>query len=151
MIKFQIRTKKEEFLKTSIEETVMFLHQHLDEFGDEPEDIKKCIDYALNTDCGKGGFVMHAYFEDNLAGVLIMNKTGMSGFIPENILVYIAVDSALRGKGVGSAIIKEAIKHTQGNIKLHVEYENPAKRLYERLGFTTKYAEMRFINEKKEV
>ncbi|MDK2978441.1 MAG: hypothetical protein PWP52_1155, partial [Bacteroidales bacterium] len=29
------------------------------------------------------------------------------------------------------------------DVKLHVEYDNPAKRLYERLGMTTKYAEMR--------
>ncbi|MEA1899074.1 MAG: GNAT family N-acetyltransferase, partial [Bacteroidota bacterium] len=34
-----------------------------------------------------------------------------------------------------------------GNIKLHVEYDNPAKRLYERIGFTTKYAEMRYENK----
>ncbi|MDD3860747.1 MAG: GNAT family N-acetyltransferase, partial [Bacteroidales bacterium] len=75
-------------------------------------------------------------------------NTGMSGYIPENILVYIAVDSKHRGKGFGAEIIKEAVKRTKGNIKLHVEYDNPAKRLYERLGFTTKYAEMRFENKK---
>ncbi|MDD2413380.1 MAG: GNAT family N-acetyltransferase, partial [Bacteroidales bacterium] len=67
-------------------------------------------------------------------------------FIPENILVYIAVDGQYRGKGFGAEIIKEAIKNTKGNIKLHVEYDNPAKRLYERLGFTSKYAEMRLEN-----
>lgn len=150
MLKFKICKRNEDFYETSIDEAVSFLHLHLDEFGDDPKDIRKCIDYALQTECGKGGFVLCAYYDSRLAGVLVMNKTGMSGFIPENILVYIAVDSKLRGNGLGAAIIREAAKHTQGNIKLHVEYENPAKRLYERLEFTSKYAEMRFINENKE-
>ena len=30
-----------------------------------------------------------------------MNNTGMKDFIPENILVYIAVDNSQRGKGFG--------------------------------------------------
>jgi ribosomal protein S18 acetylase RimI-like enzyme len=36
-----------------------------------------------------------------------------------------------------------AIEHTQGNIALHVEPDNPARKLYEKLGFTNKYLEMR--------
>ncbi|HNQ69158.1 MAG TPA: GNAT family N-acetyltransferase [Bacteroidales bacterium] len=148
MLNYRLCNNENDFNLTSINETVKFLHQHLEQFGDNPKDITKCIDYALQKDGGKGGFVMQAYYNGQLAGVLIMNKTGMSGFIPENILVYIAVDSKHRGKGFGAEMIKEAIKHTKGNIKLHVEYENPAKRLYERLGFTSKYAEMRFENIK---
>ena len=74
-----------------------------------------------------------------------MNKTGMEGYIPENILVYVAVDSSYRGKGYGREICNRAIDIAEGNVALHVEYDNPAKRLYERIGFTTKYAEMRLI------
>jgi ribosomal protein S18 acetylase RimI-like enzyme len=33
----------------------------------------------------------------------------------------------------------------RGNIALHVEPDNPAKILYEKLGFTNKYLEMRLI------
>ena len=148
MLNYKLCNNENDFNLTSINETVEFLHKHLEQFGDNPTDIRKCIDYALQKDCGKGGFVLQAYYNAQLAGVLVMNNTGMSGFIPENILVYIAVDSKHRGKGFGAEIIKEAVKRTKGNIKLHVEYDNPAKRLYERLGFTTKYAEMRFENKK---
>jgi ribosomal protein S18 acetylase RimI-like enzyme len=68
----------------------------------------------------------------------------MGGYIPEHILVYIAVDGRMRGKGVGKALMEEAILKTPGDIALHVEPHNPARRLYERLGFESKYLEMRF-------
>ena len=50
----------------------------------------------------------------------------------------------LRGQGLGRRIIEEACGGLDGAVKLHVEYDNPAKRLYERIGFSTKYAEMRY-------
>jgi ribosomal protein S18 acetylase RimI-like enzyme len=70
----------------------------------------------------------------------------MKGYIPENILVYIAVNKEYRGKGIGGKLIDEAIKKADGEVALHVEYDNPAKRLYERKGFESKYAEMRLKN-----
>ena len=122
-----------------------FLYVHLGRFGDDKEAIEKCLNYAFSLDHGKGGFALAAYDEnDELIGGLIMNKTGMSGYIPENILVYVAVHEKTRGKGYGGEICKKAIDMAEGNVKLHVEYDNPAKRLYERIGFNTKYAEMRF-------
>ena len=123
---------------------VNFLHKHLERFGDSKEAINKSIDYAFNKTRGNGGFLLAAYYENKLIGELVMNKTGMEGYIPENILVYVAVDSSIRGKGLGRQIVEKAIEVADGDVKLHVEYDNPAKRLYERIGFTTRYAEMRF-------
>ena len=80
-------------------------------------------------------------------GAVVTNKTGMKGYIPENILVYIAVDPNQRGNGTGKALMESVIKSTDGDIALHVEPENPARRLYERLGFTNKYVEMRLHKE----
>lgn len=124
-------------------EFIDFLHNHLDQFGDPKDQIEKSIDYAFSSAEGKGGFLLAGFWENKLIGVLIMNKTGMSGYIPDNILVYVAVDASLRGKGIGAKIIEKSFELAEGDIKLHVEYDNPAKRLYERLGMTSKYAEMR--------
>ncbi|MDD4149814.1 MAG: GNAT family N-acetyltransferase [Bacteroidales bacterium] len=148
MVKFEIIREEKEFKNINHAQCINFLHNHLDRFRDNKEDISKCIDYVMQKDCGKGGYLLLAYYEEELAGILVMTNTGMSGFIPENILVYIAVDAKFRGKGIGRKIIEKAISITEGNIKLHVEYDNPAKRLYERIGFNTKYAEMRFENKK---
>ncbi len=76
-------------------------------------------------------------------GITIVNKTGMNGYIPENILVYIAVHKKSRGKGIGKKLLQEAIALIEGDVALHVEPNNPAIKLYESLGFTNKYLEMR--------
>lgn len=120
-----------------------FLFLHLGQYGDPKDDIMKCLDYALDQSMHAGGFVVMARENGKILGALIMNKTGMSGYIPENILVYIAVDADQRGKGIGGKIMEMAIKMANGSIALHVEPENPARKLYERIGFTNKYLEMR--------
>ena len=122
-----------------------FLHTHLDKYGDTKEDILKCLDYALSNYAHQGGFVLLARDEEGIVGAVVMNQTGMEGYIPENILVYIAVHSRYRGKGLGKQLMNKAIDLAKGNIALHVEPDNPAKKLYEKLGFTNKYLEMRLV------
>ena len=72
----------------------------------------------------------------------------MKGYIPENILVYIATHKEYRGQGIGKQLMMAAIEQVYGDIALHVEPDNPAKKLYEKLGFTNKYLEMRFTRKK---
>lgn len=128
--------------KTFTREAVcQFLFKHLENFGDPVADITKCYNYAMET--GYGGFITVAHEGDQIAGAVIINETGMGGYIPENILVYIAVDAAQRGKGVGKKLMEAACARAEGDVALHVEPENPAKFLYEKIGFTNKYLEMR--------
>jgi ribosomal protein S18 acetylase RimI-like enzyme len=128
---------------TEIQSTIDFLATHLEQFGDQPSDIRKAIEYALNSNEFAGGQIIQSFLEEKLVGAVVLNKTGMKDYIPENILVYIATHADFRGKGIGKQLMQEAIQTTEGNIALHVEPENPAKKLYEKLGFTNKYLEMR--------
>ena len=128
---------------------VRFLSAHLDQFGDAPGDINKAFNYAIMRQSSVGGFVITAKDDNTLVGAAIINKTGMEGYIPENILVYIATHNLHRGKGVASALMREIVKLTRGNIALHVEHNNPAIQLYQKFGFTNKYLEMR-LNKKEE-
>jgi ribosomal protein S18 acetylase RimI-like enzyme len=75
----------------------------------------------------------------------------MSGYIPENILVYIATHRDKRGQGLGKKLMSKAIEISQGDIALHVEADNPARFLYEKLGFTNPYLEMRLKKSKTDV
>jgi [ribosomal protein S18]-alanine N-acetyltransferase len=87
---------------------------------------------------------------DEIAGAVVINKTGMEGYIPENILVYIAVRQEIqRVRDTESQIMKKAIDLAEGDVKLHVEHDNPARFLYQKLGFTNKYMEMRLVKKKK--
>jgi len=132
--------------KLSIEEkakTISFLHEHLGKYGDSKEHIRKAIDYALQEFESFGGAVYLLKREETILGCVVVNKTGMGGYIPENILVYIATHQNNRGEGLGKTLMQYVIYQTRGAIALHVEANNPAKILYEKFGFTNPYLEMR--------
>ncbi len=124
-------------------EVADFLYEHLDQFGDKHEYITKCINFALDDQEKFGGFVLVSRDGDRITGAVVVNKTGMGGYIPDNILVYIAVHKDYRGQGLGRKLMEKTFEKAKGDIKLHVEPENPARHLYEKLGFTSKYLEMR--------
>lgn len=118
-----------------------FLFDQLDQYGDPIDSIKKCLDFAL--DPKRGGDIITLEEDGEILAATILNKTGMKGYIPENILVYIATHRDHRGKGLGRSLMEKAISTVEGDIALHVEKDNPAKFLYEKLGFTNPYLEMR--------
>lgn len=128
----------------NIDEIAGFLHQHLDEFGDELDSITKAIKYAFKEDDGRGGYVVIGHEDGEILGVVVVNETGMGGYIPENILVYIAVRGDQRGRGLGKDLMQASIDRAEGDIALHVEPDNAARHLYEKIGFTNKYLEMRY-------
>lgn len=120
---------------------INFLFTHLDQYGDKKEDIRKCLEYSLKK--SKGGLIITSCIDDKIVAAAIINRTGMEGYIPENILVYIATHGDYRGRGIASGLMKAIIEHTDGNVALHVEHDNPARSLYEKYGFNNKYLEMR--------
>jgi len=144
MSNFKIYNKIDKPSVKEKEKIVNFLYLHLEDYGDKKEDILKCLNFAIKeSEEALGGFVLALEVDAIIQGVTIINKTGMDGYIPENILVYIAVHNKARGKGYGKILMQKAIELADGDIALHVEPDNPAKHLYEKLGFENKYLEMR--------
>lgn len=120
-----------------------FLFEQLEQYGDPRKDINACLDYALSEEKHKGGFAITVEDSGIIKAATIVNNTGMTGYIPENILVYVATHRDYRGQGLGKKIMTAAIERAEGDMALHVEKDNPAKFLYEKLGFTNPYLEMR--------
>lgn len=132
-----------------LESTADFLTLHLGRFGDPKEEIILAEQYAMSHEASAGGFVCLGVENNQIIAAAVVNRTGMTRYIPENILVYIAVHDQMRGRGLGRQLLREIIHCAEGGIALHVEADNPARQLYESLGFTNKYLEMRL--ERKEV
>lgn len=124
-------------------EVVNFFHETMQPYEDTPQDICSALDYAFSGSHYAGGFLMLASTGEELAGALLMLRTGMTGFVPEHFLVFVTVNPQLRGQGIGQRLIERCLAECDGSVKLHVDFDNPAKRLYERLGFEHCYAEMR--------
>ena len=121
-----------------------FLVAHLDEYGDSKFEILKCLDFALSRYPHQGGFVILALEnDDTIKGAVVVCKTGMDTFIPENVLVYFAVHKDYRGRGLGKRLLEKTIKMSNGDIALHVHPNNPARQLFEQFGFRYKFFEMR--------
>ena len=129
------------------ENLINFLFDNLQEYGDPKPDIEKSVNYALKETISFGGFVLVSSNENEILGVVVVNQTGMKDYIPENILVYIATHKNHRGEGIGKALMLKAIDTAEGSVALHVEPDNPARFLYEKVGFSSKYIEMRYKKE----
>lgn len=123
---------------------VDFLFNNLQEYGDPKSDIERAMNYALEEVPAFGGFILMSVFDEKIVGVVVLNQTGMKDYIPENILVYIATHKDYRGKGIGKFLMEKTLELANGSVALHVEPDNPARFLYEKYGFTSKYIEMRY-------
>lgn len=121
-----------------------FLHESLKPWEDTLEDIHRGLDHALSDRPGEGGFVVLGTVGGDLAGAVVVLRTGMGGYVPNHLLLFAAVAPPRRGQGIGRALVERAVQTCDGDIALHVEYDNPARRLYERVGFRSDYAEMRY-------
>lgn len=148
MIKTKLFTSIQKPNEEEKNKLINFLYVNLEEYKDPIPDIEMAFDYALKEIPSFGGFVLISHIKDEITGAVVVNQTGMKDYIPENILVYIAVNKNHRGKGIGKYLIKKTIDLAKGSIALHVEPENPAKFLYKSVGFSSKYMEMRYIKTK---
>ena len=89
----------------------------------------------------------HKYYHEVYKGadfLLILRAGASIGRVYVNrtpgeiCVIEIALLSACRGQGIGTALFAELIDEARANsceINLHVEPNNPAQRLYSRLGF----------------
>jgi len=112
------------------EELGDFLHESLKPYEDPLSMVLDGIDYALaGKPCG-GGFVLLAREAERLMGALVMLDTHMRGYVPENLLLFVAVAPDARGRGIGGALVRRAAAECDGQVKLHVDHDNPARRLY---------------------
>lgn len=73
--------------------------------------------YCIHTgEPGRNGFVLLAHNKGEILGAVIINDTNMAGYIPEHILVYIAVHNKARGQESVKLLMEKVIDQTHGDI-----------------------------------
>jgi GNAT superfamily N-acetyltransferase len=122
-----------------------FLYKNSGDFKDTKSAIRKSIMYAAKEVPGLGGYVFIMENKDEIVGAIVVNRTGMNEYLAENILVYIAVKEAYRGKGIAEELIAHTKNYCKGDIAIHVKKENPVIELFEKQGFKPRNIEMRLV------
>ena len=113
--------------------------------GASPAAVQEAIDYALKRKPSFGGFILITREGRQILGAIVVNRTGMEGFGPNSLLVFVANDGRHPDQEkVLTHLISKAIDHANGDIALHLEPDHPALAIYKKLGFRAQYLELRF-------
>jgi RimJ/RimL family protein N-acetyltransferase len=102
----------------------------------------------------KQGAGITAEYQGEPCGMAVLNLQPFKK-LAHQCLISIVVSENMRNKGIGTALMKELMRLAKETFKLeslHLEvYEtNPAKHLYDRLGFTEFGRQEHFVKEKGE-
>ncbi len=113
--------------------------------GAGPAAVQEAIDYALKRKPSFGGYILITREGPRILGAVVVNRTGMEGFSPNNLFVFVAYDHKHPNQEqLLEQLIAKAIDHANGDIALHLEPDHPALTIYQRLGFRAQYLELRF-------
>ncbi len=114
-----------------IERITSFIFKHSKGMGDSKSAIRKAIEYSAKEIPGFGGKVFVAEEKDKIIGAAVVNKTGMNGYIPENILVHIATHKNCTEKNLRKKLIQAAKQNCNGEVALYMKPSNPSTFYYE--------------------
>ncbi len=126
----------------NINRITKFLYEHLKEPKDNKSAIRKSLLYAAKEIPSLGGYAFVMEEKDKILGALVINKTGMSEYQSENLLVYLAVHKDHRNKGIATKLLNEAIRYCNGNITLTIQKESNAISLFKKIGFDSNKIQM---------
>lgn len=125
-----------------MDRVVQFLNREMDSFSDSEGAILKAVQYAVKDRAGLGGYVFEMFDESETIGVAVVNRTGMEEYMPDNILVYLAIKSDRQKLGFGSQLLDYALDHCEGEVMIHISEQNPAFNFFKKVGFKSQYQEM---------
>ncbi|MCO5260521.1 MAG: GNAT family N-acetyltransferase [Crocinitomicaceae bacterium] len=115
---------------------IKFLRENLSlSASKDEESIRKALEYALKERMSFGGFIIVQKLFNEIIGITVVNHTGMEGYMPENILVYIAVSDEYKKKGIGKLMIRQVLNYAKGEIVVLLRDNTHLVPIFENLGF----------------
>lgn len=116
----------------------------------EKKDITSAIEYAMKDRPSFGGYVVTVENNNNIIAATVVNKTGMAGYGPENILVYFATQQDT-DFSQNRTLLDKTIKIAKGDIAFLVTPDNPWKNIFKKLGFGSKILEMKYSKPNRNI
>jgi ribosomal-protein-alanine N-acetyltransferase len=105
------------------------------------DNIWRSVDYSLSLSKNQGGFILLTKEDGDITGALVINRTSMEDYIPENILIHLVIGDHVNKNDTGLRLLRMAIELTKGKLAVRLNKDHPDRSLYEVLGFRERYIE----------
>lgn len=128
---------------------VKFLFDNQGDCKIEKTDVVSAIEYAMKDRPSFGGYVVTMEEDEQIVAATVVNKTGMAGYGPENILVYFATEQDV-DYDESRKLLDKTIKVAKGDIAFLVTPDNPWKNIFRKLGFESKLLEMKYTKPNRQ-
>lgn len=130
------------------QQIVDFLYENLDEHQDNKMNISKAIDHAVGGMVNNGGFVVTAKDAGDIIGAAVLCKTGMEGFMPQNVLTYLAVRNDFRRQEIGTKLMKKVLMFARGEISVQLKAydQKQTVEFFKKFGFNEKALQLNLYN-----
>ncbi len=115
------------------------------------QEAREAVEYAIKHKPSFGGFVLTFHEGKQITAAVVVNRTGMEGYNPNNLFVYVTFHRDYRNdETIIRNVLNKAISYTDGDIALHVEPNNPALKFYKKFGFKAQYLQLHFTKAPRE-
>ena len=120
-----------------------FIHGQQEEPKSSPRAIAKAIQYSTKEIPGLGGYVFVLEEQGEIMGLMVVNKTGMGDYIPENFIAFLTVRKGEKDKGVAQKLMDYALQYCKGDLAIHIEGQGKQMDLLKENSFRLTHMEMR--------
>lgn len=118
---------------------VNFLQKNLEFDWIDKSKIVKSVEYAIKEIPSFGGFILTAEENQEIVAALIVNKTGLSGLMPEYITVLQATKPIAKSKLILRKLAEKAIQLAKGDISLLIKDFGPKELMLENMTLEAKF------------
>lgn len=106
---------------------INFIHDYQEGTTLNIPTITHLMDYALKEISSFGGFVVTEEKETKLLGIMIVNNTGMEGYMPKNLIVASAFLPTSGKEGSKKRILQKIMHTTRGEAALFIKNPHQQK------------------------
>lgn len=99
--------------------------------------ITHLVDYALKEISSFGGFVVTEEAGDEILGIMVVNNTGMEGYMPNNLIVASAFLPSSGKQGSKKRILQKIMHITRGDTALLIKKTQQQENSIVNLGIKT--------------